>query len=219
MATQKDTGSYKRALSAHNAIIARWTGDLEKSTRTLEISAAEANAGRWWKRARWAAGALRGIAAEDFAWGCAFTGSRADLIRAGLIDAKHLPTERKDTDYELPLNHKDGYYEACYGSRNFPIPPHYEAHASKRDGITYAVHVRFEITDDVRGRMERAIRELERPDVNMSVLRSLILAIPPVPLSVALPELISASRTWPKWVTRRNAGRQGVSQKRGASKP
>lgn len=180
-------------------LIAKCVADIRTVTRSNEVAATNGNAERWAERLKRAK--LRGVKADDYCWGTIFNGSKAALIKAGLADAKSFPAKGKERKYQLPLNYGDGYNAACYGPTFGAIPPSWSArisHSMDSDG-TYSVYVDFN-TDDlkVRERTDRAFDEMDRPDMNLALLRQLVAEIPPLPLSVTIPEQIKAARKYPR---------------------
>lgn len=135
-----------------------------------------------------------GVLAQDLNWGAIFEGTRAQLVRAGLMPASGLKfKDGASGNYQLPLNRAEGYNDACFirrGERT--IPQAWEARAMKRDGGSKidAVYVEFDTLRDlnVRERTEIAVAALERGDPRAL---ELVKQIPPVPLSVAVPAQIA----------------------------
>ena len=183
---------------------------IRAASRAHEITIAEQNAARWANREKAARAMLRGVRVTDYAWGAVFEGTKSALVRAGLVSAALVPAKRKTKEFQLPLNHKDGYLDACYGPIGKAIPPSWSAKCVHEDNYKNEipretkgnpllnVFVEFNNHDlEVRERAQRAIAELDSADMSPKVLRVLILGIPPVPLSVQVPEQIKAARKYP----------------------
>lgn len=168
-------------------------------SRAQDIANAEGFARQWTDRERAARALLRGVEAREFTWGAMFKGTRAALIKAGLLDAKTKTSKSGTKEYRLPLNHNDGWCAACYGPTFGKIPPAWMASVAYDDGDKYAVSVEYNHPEDTdcRARAELAFAELDRPDMNQAILRRLIDEIPPMPLIVRVPEQIKAARKYP----------------------
>lgn len=182
-------------------VMQKCAADIREINRESAIGAIKGNAERWAERVKLAQAALRGVKVEDFNWGAIFTGSKAALIKAGLVSAQLVPAKGKHKQYRLPLNHSDGYMAACYGPTWGRIPPAWDASIGEGDEKgTYAVKVSFDWVRDmnIRERTERAFEEMNRPDVNMALLRHMVAEIPPLPLSVAVPDQIEKAKMYPK---------------------
>lgn len=123
-----------------------------------------------------------GLTIGDYNWGSLFKGTKAALIKAGLVAPKDIPNrigwEKK---YTLPLDHHERYTEAVYGPDTGPIPPSFKADISRTGTDEYQVSVSFDYVRDL------AVRE--RADQALTILRALISmveSIPPVPVSQQL---------------------------------
>lgn len=199
--------STKASNETHSALLARLTKQLEDHNRRGEIAACKGSAERYAARDSEASALLRGIKVSDYVWGAIFEGTKAAFVRAGLVDEKRVPKKIGTTIlYQLPLNHNDGYTAACYGPTYGEIPPSWEAicgiepevAGTPKGNPLLSLTVKFNFRDQgVRDRMLQALGELERPDMNAALLRKLILQIPPVPLSIQVPEQIKASKKYP----------------------
>lgn len=193
-------GSAKQAAPTMSDVMQKCAADIREINRKAAIEASKGNAERWAERANRAKAALRGIEVQDLNWGAIFTGSKAALIKAGLVSAQFVPAKGKSKEYRLPLNHHDGYIAACYGPTWGKIPPAWDVSITEGDEKgTYEVRAPYDWVDEmnIRERTQRAFEEMDRPDVNMSLLRRLVAEIPPLPLSVAVPEQIEKAKKYP----------------------
>ena len=122
------------------------------------------------------------LTVETLTWGSFFEGSRADILKAGLAEPRHLPRALGDSgpDYRLPLDHSEKYHEACFGPKFGPIPPSWDASVVQEERGLFAVYARFNDKDlDVRTRTERAMEALH-------TLTALLKDLPPVPINEQL---------------------------------
>lgn len=132
-----------------------------------------------------------GITVRDFNWGAIFTGTKAQLVRAGLMPAKGLKWKRYEGSehFRLPLNQTAGWTDACFFKWHLDvIPQAWDAHAVREDG-RYSVSVTFDCVTDlnVEERTDIAVRAIMACQPNAL---ELVKQIPPVRLSVALPAQI-----------------------------
>lgn len=137
-----------------------------------------------------------GVIAQDFNWGAIFTGTKAQLIKAGLAEKGAFGKYRqsKQPEFWLPLNWGMGYDDACYfvhGGKTDRIPQRWDARLCREiGGSGWAVYVKFENVRDlnVQQRANIALAALDAGEPNA---RELVAQIPPCPLSVAVPALIA----------------------------
>jgi hypothetical protein len=201
--TKKSTARQIEAAAPQTLTIAEEAAKLAvrvlNHSRAQDIAKAEGLFQQWTDRERAAKALLRGVEAREYTWGAIFKGTKEALIKAGLLDATTRTVKSGVKHYRLPLNHEDGYNAACYGPTFGTIPPTWMASVSYDDGDKYSVSVEYDHPRDMdcRARAERAIAELDRRDMNPTLLRQLIAEIPPAPLSVLVPEQIKAARTYP----------------------
>jgi hypothetical protein len=91
---------------------------------------------------------------RDYSWGCIYTGTKPQLIAAGLIPAKEWPTKKQarigaERTYSLiPRNDSKGYCRARVSGDDYPT--------DTRPGN---VHVRYE-AQDMEPAIERAVQEM-----------------------------------------------------------
>ena len=135
------------------------------------------------------------LTVTDYNWGCAYEGTRQQLIKAGLLSPKtKMPKGNKEEKYVLPLNWVDGWNEHCYGPRRIK-PRHWDASLMQecKNRNLYRVWVEYDVVTDlnIRERAEKALFAL-------SQALSLAEKIAPRPLSLALPDQIRESKTYGK---------------------
>ena len=119
---------------------------------------------------------------QTYTWGTHFQGSRADILKAGLAEPRHLPRAlgAYGPSYRLPLDHSEKYHEACFGPKFGPIPPSWDASVVQEERGQFAVFVRFNDKDlEIRKRTERAMEALH-------TLTALMQGLPPVPINEQL---------------------------------
>ena len=131
-----------------------------------------------------AQGSTAGITVQHFTWGAIFTGSKTDILNAGLASPEQFkPRGRKE--YKLPLNHAERYQEAVFGPNRGPIPPSWDADIEKEGGPEarglYAVRVSYSHPKDmdIEKRTRAALKAWH-------VACDLLMRIPPRHLDVQL---------------------------------
>jgi hypothetical protein len=147
----------------------------------------------------------KGITFKEYTWGGYFYGTRAALVKAGLVPPNAKPNKgcRDGTKrtYRLPLNHEEGYMEACFGAGG-AIPPAWDAtfwtDLDAKGGHAVRVEYWHPRDLDMRPRCAAALAELDAEDCDKERLRVLIANIPPRPLCLSVLEEIQKSKHYGK---------------------
>lgn len=132
------------------------------------------------------------VTAEDFNWGTIFTGTKAALVKAGLMpqDCKIPKLGHVGEGYWLPLDWTERYNAACFGPDFGPIPPRWDAEVINNDGPqSLSVRASFNPDQDLNVR-ERA----EMATIALKAALRMVEEIAPRPLSVSIPAAIKAKR-------------------------
>jgi hypothetical protein len=134
--------------------------------------------------------AFRGVTVRDHTWGGIFAGSRAALVRAGLMPAKG-----GAKGFDLPINWTDGFF-ASIGTGT--LPPRWRAGTEKSaDGKRLEVHVSYNMKDnETLERAYIALAELDNAAPDLAKLRGLIADIPAQSVGVTIPAAIKQARKW-----------------------